>query len=640
MRGIAWAGAVFSPAAALLSWWMTEQVPWPTSMEGIDPIALLFPVAAAFLIDRRPRLPFLWIMWGTGVVWAVYSLAFSGTHWLTAYAPGPYVPYLGWLALWLWLWAVPTFIGIMPLLFPDGRLPSRRWRWVLYGNLFLMVGHSLLLGLSPDAGFELEMEGFDNPFGVEALGTIPETVERWITPPMMGLSVLGLLSLVSRYLASGPELRRQIAWYAATMGVFVGFWLVRGDDPVLGAVQLVLAGGIPISIIAAVLRHRLYGIQIILNRTLVYGGLAVVVGVIYAALIWLGDHLVGSYGPVAGLVAAMLAGALFHPVRLRLQQAVDRLFDVERDPYRAADRLSRTVQEAGDPAEALATATSVVRWALGARGAAVEIEGTATIVDGELGEEPKAVPLDWQGEPVGRLLLNGVRQGREPLSVLAKHLAELAHAVRLTTDLRRSRESIRTTRDEERRRLGRELHDGLGPALTSVTMTIDEARRRLARDPESVAPLLVRVREEMTSTIVSVRELVYGLRPPALDDLGLEGALRLFGQAPGPRVDVVAEGSLDGLPAAVEVAVYRIVQEALTNVRRHAGATACLVSLARTDQELRVAVCDDGVGLPPRPPAGVGLTSMRERAAETGGTCTARRREGGGTEIVARLPLH
>ncbi|MFC7719399.1 sensor histidine kinase [Nonomuraea recticatena] len=102
----------------------------------------------------------------------------------------------------------------------------------------------------------------------------------------------------------------------------------------------------------------------------------------------------------------------------------------------------------------------------------------------------------------------------------------------------------------------------------------------------------------------------------------------------------MAEGSLDGLPAAVEVAVYRIVQEALTNVRRHAGATACLVSLARTDQELRVAVCDDGVGLPPRPPAGVGLTSMRERAAETGGTCTARRREGGGTEIVARLPLH
>ncbi|MEU4700300.1 sensor histidine kinase [Nonomuraea dietziae] len=640
MRGIAWAGAVFSPVAALLSWWMTEQVPWPTSMEGIDPIALLFPVAAAFLIARRPRLPFVWIMWGTGVVWAVYSLAFSGTHWLTAYAPGPYVPYLGWLALWLWLWAVPTFIGIMPLLFPDGRLPSRRWRWVLYGNLFLMVGHSLLLGLSPDAGFELEMEGFDNPFGIDALGTIPETVESWITPPMMGLSVLGLLSLVSRYLAAGPELRRQIAWYAATMGVFVGFWLVRGDDPVLGAVQLVLAGGIPISIIAAVLRHRLYGIQIILNRTLVYGGLAVVVGVIYAALIWLGDHLVGSYGPVAGLVAAMLAGALFHPVRLRLQQAADRLFDVERDPYRAADRLSRTVQEAGDPAEALATATSVVRWALGARGAAVEIEGTVTIVDGELGEEPKAVPLDWHGEPVGRLLLNGVRQGREPLAVLAKHLAELAHAVRLTTDLRRSRESIRTTRDEERRRLGRELHDGLGPALTSVTMTIDEARRRLARDPESVAPLLARVREEMTSTIVSVRELVYGLRPPALDDLGLEGALRLFGQAPGPRVDVVAEGSLDGLPAAVEVAVYRIVQEALTNVRRHAGATACLVSLARTDEELRVAVCDDGVGLPPRPPAGVGLTSMRERAAETGGTCTARRREGGGTEIVARLPLH
>lgn len=638
-RWIAWAGAVFSPVAALLAWFLVGQLPWDISLEGVDPIALLFPVAAAFLIARRPRQPFLWIMWGTGVVWAIYSLAFAATHWLTAYAPGPYVPYVGWVALWLWLWVVPTFIGIMPLLFPDGKLPSKRWRWVLYGNLFLMVGHSLMLGLSPDPGFEIEIEGFENPFGIEALGSIPETVESWITPPLMALSVLGLASLIFRYRVAGPVLRRQIAWYAVTMGVFVGFWFVRGGDPLMVALHLMMAAGIPISVIAAVLRHQLYGIEIILNRTLVYGGLAVVVGVIYTALIWLGDRLAGSYGPVAGLAAAMLAGALFHPVRQRLQQAVDRLFDVERNPYRAADRLSRTVQEAGDPAEALATATSVVRWALGARGAAVEIEGAVTIVDGELGEEPKAVPLAWHGEPVGRLLLNDARQGREPLSVLAKHLAELAHAVRLTTDLRRSRERIKATRDEERRRLGRELHDGLGPALTSVTMTIDEARRRLARDPESVAPLLVRVREEMTSTIVSVRELVYGLRPPALDDLGLEGALRLFGQAPGPRVDVAVDGDLEGLPAAVEVAAYRIVQEALTNVRRHARATACLVRLLRTDDELRVVVSDDGIGLPPSPPAGVGLTSMRERAAETGGACTAGARAGGGTEVTARLPL-
>ncbi|MEU7002049.1 sensor histidine kinase [Nonomuraea sp. NPDC046570] len=637
---VAWAAAVISPVGVLLAYWTAGQVPWTVPIGGVDPIGVLFPAAGAFLISRRPRLVFPWLLWGTGVIWTVYLLCFASIHWMTAFAPNPLIPYVAWPAAWLWLWVVPPFVGIMPLIFPDGRLPSRRWRPVLYGNLVLMVGHSLLLGLSPDPSFELGLP-IRNPFGVEALGSIPEVVESWITPPMLVLSMLGVLSLGFRYKAAAPETRRQIAWYFYTMVAFIATWAIRFEDPKLVTLHLLMAAAIPIAIIAAVLRHQLYGIDVILNRTLVYVLLAVVVGTVYLGLIWLGSVLADGYGPLAGLGAAMAAGVLFDPLRTLLQAAVDRLLNVERDPYRMADQLSRTVQEAGDPSEALATATSMVRWALGARGAGVEVHGERLLsfVDGELGEEPKAVPLAWHGEPVGRLLLAGARQGREPLSVLAKHLAELAHAVRLTSDLRRSRERIRVTRDEERRRLGRELHDGLGPSLTSVTLTLDEARRRLDADPDAVAELLVRVREEMTHTIVSVRELVYGLRPPALDDLGLEGALRVFAQAPGPRVDVRVDGSLADLPAAVEVAAYRIAQEALTNVRRHAHAASALIGLTRVDGELRVTVADDGVGLPVSPSAGVGLTSMRERAAETGGSCTAGPRPGGGTEVIARLPL-
>jgi two-component system, NarL family, sensor kinase len=434
---IAWTGAVLAPPAVLTAYWMAAQVPWDAQLDGVDPIGLMFPAAGAFLISRRPRQPFPWIMWWVGVIWAVYILLFASVHWMTAFAPNPYIPYVAWPAAWLWLWVVPAFAGIMPLLFPDGRLPSRRWRPVLYGNLGLMVGHSLMLGLTPDPSFELGLP-MVNPFGIAALGDLPEVVESWITPPMIALSLLGLVSLGFRYKVATPRLRRQIAWYFCTMTVFLLFWLFRPvGEPVAETVHLMLAAGIPLSVIAAVLRHRLYGIEVILNRTLVYGALALLVGVTYSGLIWAGHTLTGDYGPLAGLAAAMAAGAVFHPLRLRLQGAVDRLFDVERDPYRTADRLSRTVQEAGDPAEALATATSLVRWALGARGAGVEVRGerTLTFVDGDLGRRPREIPLAWHGEPVGRLLLAGARAGREPLSVLAKHLAELAHAVRLTGDL-------------------------------------------------------------------------------------------------------------------------------------------------------------------------------------------------------------
>ncbi|MEU4543818.1 sensor histidine kinase [Nonomuraea dietziae] len=414
----------------------------------------------------------------------------------------------------------------------------------------------------------------------------------------------------------------------------MGRKLLGASGPPQGAA----AGRSGVLPVGAFPRDRRRHLGLILNRALVYAVLTAVVGAVYFGII----AVAAGLGSWAGLVAALAAGALFHPVRQRVQEFADRLFKVERDPYRVADRLNQSVQRASGPVEALESAATAIRQALKADGVAVEVllsDGSLRrVCDGEPGEQ--ATPLIWHGRPVGRLLLEGEPPDPGLLDMLVRHLAEVAHAVRLTADLQRSRERILATREEERRRLRRDLHDGLGPTLASLAMTVDEARLRLSKDPAAVDPLLRRVRSQMATAIGDVRDLVYGLRPPALDDLGLEGALRLFGQAPGPRVDVVTEGSLDGLPAAVEVAVYRIVQEALTNVRRHAGATACLVSLARTDEELRVAVCDDGVGLPPRPPAGVGLTSMRERAAETGGTCTAGRREGGGTEIVARLPLH
>jgi signal transduction histidine kinase len=214
------------------------------------------------------------------------------------------------------------------------------------------------------------------------------------------------------------------------------------------------------------------------------------------------------------------------------------------------------------------------------------------------------------------------------------------YALQLAVDLQQSREQLVALREEERRRLRRDLHDGLGPALSSVLLKVSAARRLL--EPRSqIDSILLEARGDIQTTIEDVRRLVYDLRPPTLDELGLTGAIResVVGfEHDGLLVTVRAPEHLPPLPAAVEVAAYRIIQEALTNVVRHAAAQTCTVELAIHDG-LDVDVTDDGVGLPGRWHLGVGLTSMRERARELGGTCVTERAPGGGTRVRAHLPL-
>jgi signal transduction histidine kinase len=214
--------------------------------------------------------------------------------------------------------------------------------------------------------------------------------------------------------------------------------------------------------------------------------------------------------------------------------------------------------------------------------------------------------------------------------------------VRLTADLQRSRERLVTAREEERRRLRRDLHDGLGPALASLTLKLDAARNLLARDPAATGALLLELKTQTQTAIADIRRLVYDLRPPALDELGLISAIREHAardvSATGLHVSVEAPDHLPPLPAAVEVAAYRIALEAMTNVVRHAHARQCVIRLSLADA-LQLEIMDDGLGLAAGRPAGVGLHSMRERAAELGGTCVIGPGPGGGTRVVARLPL-
>jgi signal transduction histidine kinase len=381
---------------------------------------------------------------------------------------------------------------------------------------------------------------------------------------------------------------------------------------------------------------------VLANRALVYLALTAVIGTVYFGIITLGTAL----GTWSDLVAALVAGALFQPARVRLQSAADRLFTVEHDPYRLADRVSQSVQDAPGPAEALACAAAAARLALDAKGVAVEVVlpggRVRTVTDGEVGPTASVLRLEWHGRSMGWFTVAGAPRDPALLDMLARQLAEVAHAVRLSADLQRSRERMLLTREEERHKLRRNLYDGLGPTLTTLAMSADEARLSLAGGSAAVEPLLTRMRRQMTEAVVDVRELVYGLRPPTLDgsdlgELGLEGALRMLADAPGPRVDVTVSGSLADLPAAVEVTAYKIAHEAVANVRRHARATTALIRVERRADGLWLAVSDDGIGLPEQ--RRQGAAQMRRRAEELGGTCELDVRPGGGTEVVVQLPL-
>jgi signal transduction histidine kinase len=207
----------------------------------------------------------------------------------------------------------------------------------------------------------------------------------------------------------------------------------------------------------------------------------------------------------------------------------------------------------------------------------------------------------------------------------------------------RSRGRIVAAREEERRRLRRDLHDGLGPTLAAIGLKLDLARERAESDSAALAPLLDEIRTDVRSVISDVRRLARELRPPTLDSLGLAGAIgqqaAALGGGSGPPIVVEVDGPLPVLPAAVEVVAYRIATEAMANVVRHAGASSCVVRLAVDRDGLVVEVSDDGSGIDPSAPSGVGLRSIDERAAEVGGEVDLVARPGGGTIVRARLPL-
>ena len=620
-------------------------------------MGLAFPICGLLLAWHRPRNPIGWLFLAAGIGMASTAAceALLGLGAGSGWSQGS-LRALATVAVYAWPWTIALFLPVALLLFPDGRPAGPRWRWLIWATVAVSLPFVMSLG-APD----VTTIGHRRVTIYLAVPAYHRLAPVWALANIAWLAIFAgaVASLVVRYRRGGDAERRQLLWLLLVGLVAVPYvgvvWGVLNSGPILGLLLLSL---IPAAITVAILRYQLLDIRVVVSRALLYGLLTAAVAATYAGLVALLDLMVRSrvsFG--AAVVASIVVAICFNPARVRLQRLIDRaLYGDRRDPVRAVslvgERLAGTGAAAGLPSvlEALCESLRLPFAAVRNSAAEVAAHGTAP---GLL----HRIDLNYDGVRIGELIV-GLRSGQRRLSppdiavlqLLAGPLAVALHATALSAALLQSRSAIVAAREEERRRLRRDLHDGLGPVLTGIAFKADAARNTLAvpgAGPEQARELLVTLRADTTTAIADIRRLVYGLRPPALDDLGLIGSLReqsvrlaLRPDGGGVTISLTAPDSLPAMPAAVEVAAYRIVIEAMTNAARHSGATRIEVELSLADSDqFRIEVRDDGAGPAGGWRSGVGLTSIRERAAELGGWCQACRDPGGGGRLIALLPL-
>jgi len=651
--------AIVAVVSAPLSLWLflvNRNHPGVHFLYGDHVAGVLYPLVGALLLRRRPDNRVGWVFAATSFV-GINGLAgqYAVAAHVDPHGSWPLATFAAWINAWAWApeLAVPA---LLPLLFPDGTVASPRWRWVArvaVGALSLSVVTLAFSHHPIDAS-----DAVDNPWSVP--GNALLALSRLGIMLTFACSIAGLACLVLRTRRSHGPARAQLQWLmfsvVVTVGLGVVAMLTRGD--VSESIWALAMAAIPVGVVVAVARHQMLDIEVVLNRTIAYALLTGVVILGYVAV-------VSAVGEVAakkvGIAAVAVVALLIAAARDRVQRAVDHaLFGDRRDPYAVVDRLGQRVDAAAGPLDALEQMSGELRTALRLPSVAIVPDDPQVrrIATGAPVAGTVDVPISVHGVQIGVLRVgrrhHGERLRPEEQSVLldtARRAGALLQAASLVADLRASRDRIVGAREEERRRLRHDLHDGVGPQLAGLALQLDNLGRRLAGD-EDAATRVQMLRDRLRDTVVEVRRVVDNLRPPALDDVGLVEAVRQqvsayapafaigagVGPGLGPALVEVSAGALPTLPAAVEVAAYRIVTESVANAVRHGRPSRCDVSLVADGSHLVVTITDDGTGIADSAVPGVGLASMRERAAEVGGTLSVGTGPAG-TTITARLPL-
>ncbi len=604
---------------------------------------LSVPLVGAAMARADQRNAVGWILLASGI-----ALPGACAAYLVAEAEFADAGTVGWAGWWDgWPWVVA--LGLLPvvglLLFPDGQLPSRWWRPILALAILQTIALTFGLAFGPNL---LDYPQLANPAALtggagQVAGGLTWTI--LLIPPLSTLAAWTVHR--RRHRAVDPAQAAALRLVTpATWTIAASWWgcvvitATGGAD--ISALPAQMLGVLALAVTAwvAIRRYGMFDGRRVVHSALLYGLLTLLVTGFYLLVAALMRALApGGVGSAAAIAAALLVAL---PLRDVLQRTVNRLvYGYRDDPYHALVRLGEALEVAAS-GDLLADVTASIRTALRLSFVEVCINGVTMAASGRSGGGIReAFPLVFAGETIGHLIVEAdeafTTAERHLIGGLLGQVAAAGHAVRLERDLQHSRERILGTAEEERRRLRRDLHDGLGPALAGVVLGLHRVRGRIASDTVA-AEQLDTLTHQTQSAVADVRRLVYGLRPPALDELGLVGALTEQARTLG-AIQVQGQADELQLPAAVEVAAYRIALEAMTNTVRHAQAARTVVHIAAVADNLLIEIADDGVGLPDAYRAGVGISSMRERATELGGSCHIGPREPRGTLVRATLPL-
>ena len=693
-RRIAWGVVVFDALMVVLivvSYPFVRRYSIQYGGEAADLLHLLGLVVqvglGALIAIRRPRHPVGWLLLASATMFLLDQGLISN---FVIYAidirnraiPGGDL--VGSFQAMMWVPSVVPIAILLPLVFPTGKLLSRRWRPVVWVTVAMTIVVVVASGLSPS-------DPSNYMPGVRPV-SLPEPFSRFasaLTEVILLVPfcvIAGITALAVRYRRGSSDERHQIKWVLFA-GAIAGFGgsssLVAGllghNIPILQAVDIIGISLIPVAAAIAVLKYRLYDIDVVISRTLVYGSLAAFITAVYVGIVVGVGTLVGSGGQpnlVLSIIATAIVAVAFQPVRERLQKIANRLVYGKRaTPYEVLSQFSERVAETYAAEEALPRMARVLAEGTGAERAQVWLrtasvlrpaaEWPAAATD-DPAEEPvpltgdhlpsipgdQAVGVIHQGELLGALTVTK-RQGESLTPIEQKLLDDLAHQAGLVLknvgltaellarleDLRASRQRLVAAQDEERRRLERNLHDGAQQNLVAIKVKLGLAEALAEKDPEKARDIVRQLKSDADEALETLRDLARGIYPPLLADKGLAAAL----EAQARKATLPVEVDVDGVgryPQEIEAAVYFCVLEALQNVQKYADAGNAVVRIHAADGELRFEVKDDGKGFEPTTAnRGAGLTNMADRLDALGGGIELESAAGSGARLTGRLPL-
>jgi len=640
----------------------------------------------ALIAIRRPHHPVGWLLLASATAFMVdqgliQNFVIYAIHVRNRSIPGGDL--VGSIESMMWVPGIAPIAIFLPLVFPTGTLLSRRWRLVLWIAIVAMISAFVGNGLSPTADTTSYIAGVRPVLLPEPFSAITGALSvAIIVLPLCAIA--GIIALVVRYRRGTADERHQIKWMLAASAFYAfGFAgsLVPGmlghNIPILqdvGVLGLVL---VPVAAAIAVLKYRLYDIDVVISRTLVYGALAAFITAVYVGIVVGVGTLVGSGGQpnlVLSIVATAIVAVAFQPVREQLQRVANRLVYGKRaTPYEVLSQFSERVAETYGAEEALPKMARVLAEGTGAERALVWLRAGTLLrpaaawpESGGAAQEPvrvlgdnmpdlpgdEAVPVQHQGELLGGLTVTK-RSGESLTPIERKLLDDLAHQAGLVLknvgltaellarleDLRASRQRLVAAQDEERRRLERNLHDGAQQNLVAIKVKLGLAEMLAAKDPARAKELLAQLKGDTDEALETLRSLARGIYPPLLAEKGLAAALESQARKATLPVDVEADG-VGRFPQDTEAAVYFCVLEALQNVQKYADASRALVRLSTVREELHFEVNDDGKGFEPATQKmGSGSQNMRDRIDALGGSMEVKSATGAGTSVVGYLPI-